>query len=86
MIFRQFGDLRRVDKRIARKLYNEGKDVMFCPCNMRPDHTFGMGILENKDWLGNEGKSFDEVSDWYTWYNCNSETGRYVAYYMVEEK
>ena len=55
MIFRQFGDLRRVDKRIARKLYNEGKDVMFCPCNMRPDHTFGMGILENKDWLGNEG-------------------------------
>lgn len=82
----QFGKYSRVDKRVARKLYNEGKDVLFVPCNMRPDNSWGLGILENCENCGNVGWTFDELVENYIWYNCNAETGRYVAFYKIREE
>ena len=43
--------MKRVNKAIARKLYNEGKEVWITPCLMRPEY----GILLNahvKFWAG----------------------------------
>ena len=85
MWYMQFGKYSRVDKRVARKIYNEGKDVLFIPRNMRPDNNWGLGIVENKYLFGQEA-TFDKLVDTYTWYNCNNETGRYVAFYKIKEE
>ena len=82
MRYIQAEDLYRVDKRVARRLYNAGEDIWLCPCNMKPSHSWGMACLENKDFVGNKNHTFEEVVKWYEWYNCNTETGRYVAFYV----
>lgn len=81
MRFHSFGKYRRIDKRVARRLYDAGEDVLFIPCNMRPDNMWGLGIVENKYLLGQE-ETFDKLVNAYTWYNCTNETGRYVAFYV----
>ena len=81
MIFHSFGKYRRIDKRVARRLYDAGEDVLFIPCNMRPDNMWGLGMNLNKDDWSNENRSFDDVVMYFEWYNCNNETGRYTAFY-----
>ena len=81
MRFHSFGKYRRIDKRVARRLYDAGEDVLFIPCNMRPDNMWGLGIVENKNNIGNDGTDFDKLVMYYEWYNCTNETGRYVAFY-----
>lgn len=77
------GTLTRINKATARKLYESGKEVFFCPCNLNPLSPWGLGIWEHPaDW-GNNGQRFDDIVTAYTWYNCNSETGRYVAFYVM---
>ena len=75
---------RRINKSVARRLYNAGEDVLFCPCKMRPLSTWGLGIIENKDNWGNKDIPFDTLVDNYIWYNCGNETGKYVAFYIKE--
>lgn len=70
----------RIDKRIARKLYNNGEDVLFIPCNLRPDNMWGLGILQNKT-LNGQYDDFDNLCFWYSAYNCTAETGKYIAFY-----
>lgn len=82
MKFYNFGKYHRIDKRVARKMYNEGLDVVFIPCNMRPDSDWGLGIPQNKNNIGNDGTDFDKLVQLYQWYNCNAETGKYVAFYV----
>ena len=81
----QFGKYSRVDKRIARKLYNEGKDVFLVPCNLRPDNSWGLGHPINKDNWNTVG-TFDTMVAEYEWYNCRPDTGRYVAFYKIREE
>lgn len=67
--------INRVNKRTARRAYNEGKDVLIFPRNLRPDF-FGV-IVNNRR---NE-KDFDKLINAFEFYNCtNAETGRYCAY------
>ena len=76
---------RRVSKAKARKAYNEGKKVMFCPNNLRPDKPYHMEIItDNK---GNEitmesNSTFDRKATEFEIYNCNALTGYYAAYYI----
>ena len=89
MIKYNINDLQRIDKRQARRLYNAGYDVLFLPCNMNPVSLWGMGIWQNlTDW--GQYKDFDTLCNWYTWYNCTAETGRYIAFYIkrgaIDEK
>ena len=76
-----FNGLERINKTKARKLYENGKDVLFIPCNIRPDNMWGLGIWENKD-LNGQYDNFDELCFWYAAYNCDSYRGRYIAYYI----
>lgn len=81
MQYTRFGKYHRIDKRMARRLYDEGKDILFVPCNLKPDNDLGLGIIGNK-YLQ---EIFDKWVDTYTWYYCNNERGRYVAFYEVKE-
>lgn len=67
-------EINRINKKRARKAYNNGQDVLVFPCNLRPDF-FGV-VINNR-----RGRDFDKVINEFEFYNCgNRETGRYAAY------
>lgn len=70
--------MERINKRVARKLFNEGKTVWITACNMRPE----CGLLMNAGTYENELSDFDTFVNSFTYYNCNNETGRYPAFYI----
>lgn len=72
--------MKKINKAIARRMYNEGKEFWITACNMRPE----CGILINSRYYQFKDDSFDKVVNAFTYYNCNPETGRYPAYYIVE--
>ena len=72
--------MKRVNKAIARKLFNEGKEVWITPCLMCPEY----GILLNAPIYLYLGKDFDNVVNMFEYYCCNKETGRYSAFYIAE--
>lgn len=78
-----YNGFKRINKRIARKLYNDGVDVLFIPCKLRPDNMWGLGIWENVNLSGQYG-SFDKLCNEFIWYNCNFETGNYIAFYIKD--
>lgn len=76
---------RRVDKRIARKLYNEGRDIHVVPNNVRINNSWGIGVDIQKDREANQGYTFDQIINEFIFYNCGyTKTGRYPAYYIKE--
>ena len=80
-----FKDIQRVDKRIARTLYEKGVDVLFLPCKINPERDiWNLGIWENKD-LEGQYECFDILVSYYSAYNCDSHLGRYVSFYVKKE-
>lgn len=70
----------RVNKKVARKLYNLGFDVGLCPCKANPESPWGLMGWYDKY---NSEYSFDNLINMFTWYNCNyNELGKYPAYYV----
>ena len=70
--------MERINKRVARKLFNEGKTLWITACNMRPE----CGLLMNAGTYENEFVDFDKFVNSFAYYNCNNETGRYPAFYI----
>lgn len=76
------GNLTRITKTTAKKLYNAGHDVLFIPCNLHPENNFySLGIWENVNLCG-QYDSFETLCNYFAAYNCNSETGKYIAFYI----
>lgn len=74
--------MKRVNKSVARKLYAEKKPFWIVPCNMQPECGILIGSLSFENMAG---IPFDTMVDHYEYYNCNSECGRYAAYYIDNE-
>ena len=70
--------MERINKRVARKLFNEGKTFWITACNMRPER----GLLMNAGTYKNELIDFDTFVNSFTYYYCCNETGRYPAFYI----
>lgn len=70
--------MERINKRVARKLFNEGKTFWITACNMRPER----GLLMNAGTYENELVDFDTFVNSFAYYCCNNETGRYPAFYI----
>lgn len=69
----------RVDKRVARRLYNLGSKIYLLPCNCRlGSYWFGSGCPI--DILGH--RSFEAQVNEFEYYNCDNERGRYASYYI----
>lgn len=80
-----FKTVKRVNKKVARRLYEAGEEVFFIPCNLRPEPNFwGIGIWEHKDLWG-QYKDFDTLVSYYESYNCDNYQGRYTAFYIKQE-
>lgn len=65
---------------IARKCYDHGLLVMFCPVNMYPlndNYPCAAWIQKNDDC-----NNFQKAVNAFEYYNCNHETGYYTAFYI----
>ena len=70
--------MERINKRVARKLFNEGKTFWITAGNMRPERE----LLMNAGTYENELVDFDTFVNSFTYYCCCNETGHYPAFYI----
>lgn len=71
---------KRVNRRKAKRLFESNQTIMLCPHKMNPFGQWQVGASYNR--LDDESRSFDRLAMNSTWYNCNNETGNYLAYYV----
>lgn len=68
----------RVQRRTAKRLFEEGNEVFITPHKMRfsaqwnPPHSI---------MAGSESK-FDDIVNSFIYYQCNTETGKYPSFYV----
>lgn len=67
----------RLDKRIARKLFNAGEPIYILPNKLRLDIPWVHPVLIQ---LG-EHKDFDAYVDAFSYYYCNRYVGNKAAFY-----
>lgn len=69
----------RVNKKQARKAYNNGLRVVVCPVNLRPGYPWYPEISVS----GKSGATFEEMLNAFIYYNIrDNETGKYPAFYI----
>ena len=71
---------KRITKQTAKRLYEMGEPVLFCPVKLIPDGVWGNGCTVTKK----EGATFEQELNAFEYYNCNNETGNYTAFYIKE--
>lgn len=70
----------RINKKEARRRFNQGEDITLVACKMRVDSPWGLGCrINNKD-----DRDFDKIVNNFEYYNCTSETGYYASYYIEQ--
>ena len=74
--------MKKVNKAVARRAFNAGKKVGICPCNVSPLSMFG-GVYTNQG--ADSSIDFDKLCNEISYYTCNAELGRTLAYYIEEE-
>lgn len=72
-------ELRKVDKRAARRAYNEGKDVLLLPCKVGLNSTIQPAKVST---YSSNGEDFDKVINSFEYYNCNNVLGKYTHFYL----
>ena len=70
----------KITKGMARKLYNEGKEIMIIPNRVRPTSMLAQWIVKPE----NDDVDFEKVCNAIFYYNCSPETGMKLAYYAKE--
>lgn len=72
--------MKKINKTQARKMFNQGIEVKIIPHKANPYSPWfdGANYKNNNSFITN----FDELVNNITKYNCNSELGYYLAYYI----
>ena len=68
---------KRVNKRVARKLFDAGGVVYLAPCKANPCSDW-VGLID----IRKESAAFDTVINEFEYYKCNFEMGKRAAYYV----
>ena len=71
----------KITKGMARKLYNDGKEVMIIPNRVRPTGILASWTTKPDD---DPDADFDKLCNAIFYYNCSPETGMKLAYYAKE--
>ena len=71
----------QVQKRTAKRLFEAGEELVFCPCNMRPFGVWSCGILIEANRYKTEEISFESCVANFEYYNTSSEQGMYTTFY-----
>lgn len=74
----------RITRAAARKLFTQEKPFIMVACNLRKEFgiTVGMTGHDYNEIRENFNNDFDKLVNAFQYYNCNSETGRYSAFYL----
>lgn len=79
MINYDFRNYKRISKKAARRLFDEGVEIKMAPCKVNIENEFFNFYFD----INNKSEgSFDTLVNMCTYYNCNSELGYYLAYYI----
>lgn len=70
----------RVSKAAARRAYENGVPVIFCPVKMHPFGMLGGAVMD----ITRTGETFQKVINAFEFYNCTPETGTYTAFYIAK--
>lgn len=72
--------LAQIQKRTAKKLFENGETIYLQSCNFRPFGCWSQAIDINKERAEND--IFEDIVNSFEYYNCaNSETGLYTTFY-----
>ena len=71
----------KITKALARKMYDNGKEVMIIPNKVRPDGILASWTTKPAD---DPHADFDRLCTAIFYYNCSPETGMSLAYYAKE--
>ncbi len=71
--------IRRVSKRTAKRLFDEGEVIYVYQCLANPDSPWNCPAIFNK---GRGEESFEQRDNSFRYYNHYPELGRYPAYYV----
>lgn len=71
----------KITKSLARKMYNNGEEIMIIPNRMKPNGPFGIWITKPEQ---AEENAFEKLCNVMFYYNCSPETGMSLAYYAKE--
>lgn len=71
----------QVQKRTAKKLFEAGEELVFCPCKMRPFGPWNCGFLIEANRYKTEEISFEECVANFEYYNTSAEQGHYTTFY-----
>ena len=83
--------VKRIDKRVAEKMFNQGETIYFCSSNMMFDSVWQSPCPTNKAEIEesmtpkNPDKLFDFMCADYRYYNCDAERGRRIKFYIKEK-
>ena len=69
----------KITKGLARKMYENGEDVMIIPSRVRP--TGPLAFWSRKPDGELEEGAFDKLCNAIHYYNCSPETGMSLVYY-----
>ena len=89
-----FDGLKRINKKTARKIFNNGGTIRICANKINPTNEFYhlyddiKKDYTNEDHFGCCGIyskiTFDDIINHFEYYNCNYETGYYTAFYIFD--
>lgn len=71
--------IKRIDKREARNRFHKGENIYIEPCKLNPASKWLTHPIINRLLC-----NFDTAVDTFEYYNCNSETGTYASFYVVD--
>ena len=80
-------EYKKININKARRLYNEGRKIIVKPCKMPIEETMWsspMELVKKERKEFNNEIDFDKNINVYKFYNCNSEMGRTLQYYIIE--
>lgn len=70
----------KITKALARKIYDEGEEIMIIPNKVRPNGMLASWIRKPD----NEDGDFEKLCNAVFYYNCSPETGMTLHYYAKE--
>lgn len=71
----------RISKKRACKLFTQKHTIVIAPCNMRLFTEWGGWSVLQSD-TENNPVTFERCVNLFTYYNCNSELGKYPSFYV----
>ena len=74
-------NLVKVNKQKANRLFNEGKYIYILPCKANPNSSWISPMCFKKS---QDSNNFLNIVNQYEYYNCNSQLGKYSAFFVEQ--